>query len=156
MSGERRVKLAAHGLAIDLPAGWSGRVFARSRGNATLHAGDFPIAVNDGEFGDGSTAMMPPDSAFVALVEYLAGSGLEPGHGLFSPRRLPLPLDPVSFSPRRLAHPRSGQAGLQHFFTAAGRPFCLYIVIAGARASRRAQLARLDRVLGSLTIALIG
>ncbi len=147
------MRLAAHGLKIELPPGWSGRVFVRPGGNATLHAGDFPIAVSDGEFGDRSTALMPEAGSFMALAEYQPGSGLEPGRGLFSPRRLPVPLDPVSFSPRRLAHPLPGQAGLQHFFSAAGRPFCLYVVIAGARAGRRAQLVRLDRVLGSLRIA---
>jgi hypothetical protein len=147
------VRLAAHGLTIDLPVGWSGRVFARAGANATLHAGDFPIAAIDGEFGDRSTASMPDGGSFVALAEYLPGSGLEPGRGLFAARRLPLPLDPLRFSPHRLAHPRSGQAGLQHFFSTADRPFCLYLVIAGGRAPRRAQLARLDHVLGSLQIA---
>jgi len=152
-AAHRAVTLAAHGLRIDLPTGWSGRVFARSGGQATLHAGDFPIALSDGEFGESSTASMPQTGSFVALVEYLLGSGLDPGRGLFAARGLRLPLEPVSFSARCLAHPSPGQAGLQHFFTSAGRPFCLYVVIAGDRSGRRAQLARLDHVLSSLRVA---
>jgi hypothetical protein len=42
--------------------------------------------------------------------------------------------------------------GTQHFFTAAGRPFCMYAVIAGPRSARRPQLLALDRVLRSLRI----
>jgi len=147
------VRLEAHGLRIELPARWSGRVFRRDGGNATLHAGDFPLALSDGEFGDRSTAAMPEVASFIALTEYLPGAGLEPGSGLFASRRIPLPLDPTGFTASRLAHPRPGQTGMQHFFTAAGRPLCLYVVIAGGRGARRAQLLVIDRVLASLRVA---
>ncbi len=146
------MELAAHGLAIELPRGWSGRVFKRARGGATLHAGDFELPLDDGEFGDQSTAVMPAGATFVALTEYLPGAGLEPGRGLFAPRRVPRTLDPTSFSARGLAHPRPDQAGTQHFFTTAGRPFCLYVVISGARTERSRQLATLGGVLRSLRI----
>jgi hypothetical protein len=144
------VRLAAHGLRIELPMGWSGRTFRRAGGIATVHAGDFPLALKDGEFGDRSTGLMPEPGSFLAVTEYLVGSGLEPGSGLFSSRRIPLPLDPAGFAASRLAHPRPGQAGMQHFFTAAARPFCLYVVISGPMAARRRRLAVIDRVLASL------
>lgn len=144
--------LAAHGLRIELPRGWSGRVFSRAAGVATLHAGDFQLPLEDGEFGDRSTALMPSGGSFLALTEYRPGAGLDPGQGLFAPRRIPLPLDPTAFSPRGLAHPRPDQAGMQHFFTAAGRPLCLYVVISGARSERRRALAALSHVLKSLTV----
>jgi hypothetical protein len=96
---------------------------------------------------------MPVGASFVALTEYRAGAGLEPGKGLFASRRIPTTLDPTSFSARGLAHPRPDQAGTQHFFTAAGRPFCLYVVISGARGERRRQLATLGVVLRSLRIS---
>ena len=147
------MKLEAHGIAIQLPARWSGRVFRRPGGNATLHAASFPLALDDGEFGDASTARMDPGSVFLALAEYVPGAGLEPGRGLFAPRRLALPLDPSRFSVRGLAHPRPGQAGTQQFFTSGGRPVCLDVVIAGGAAHRRRQLPVLDRVLGTLRIA---
>lgn len=145
--------LEAHGVRVELPRGWSGRVFARARGIATLHAGSFPIALDDGEFGDRSTGLMPGEASFVALTEYRPGGGLEPGHGLFAPRRIPRRLDPSQFASTGLAHPRPGQLGTQHFFTSARRPFCLYVVIAGGRASRRHQLAVIDHVLGTVQIS---
>jgi hypothetical protein len=146
------VILAAHGLKVELPKGWSGRVFSRGHGVATLHAGNFTLALADGEFGDSSTAAMHPGSSFIALTEYRPGAGLEPGAGLFAPRKLPRPLDPTAFATSRLAHPRPGQVGMQHFLTAAGRPFCLYVVLAGGRATRRHQLRTVDHVLESLQI----
>ncbi|HWE32207.1 MAG TPA: hypothetical protein VG410_01910 [Solirubrobacteraceae bacterium] len=143
--------LDAHGVRLELPVRWSGRLFARA-GVAVLHAGDYRIALEDrSTFGDQSTARMPAHATFVALVEYLPGSGLTPGRGLFAAKRVEL--DPTRFSERGLAHPRPDQQGAQHFFTAAGRPFCLYLVLAGGRAVRRHQLATVDHLLRSLSIA---
>jgi hypothetical protein len=142
--------LEAHGLRVELPRGWSGRVFRRPAGGATLHAGSFQLPLEDGEFGDRSTRAMPHGASFLALTEYRPGAGLEPGKGLFASGRIPRALDPTAFSPTGLAHPRPGQAGMQRFFTAAGRPFCLYVVISGARIERPRQLARLERVLRSV------
>jgi hypothetical protein len=144
--------LDAHGLRVELPRGWSGRVFRRQAGGATLHAGDFQLPFDDGEFGDLSTGLMPAGASFIALTEYLPGAGLEPGQGLFASPRVPITLDPTAFRHTGLAHPRPGQAGAQHFFTAAGRPFCLYVVLAGPRSERRRQLAALSAVLRSLRI----
>jgi hypothetical protein len=145
--------LEAHGLRVELPRGWSGRVFKRPAGGATLHAGDFELPLDDGEFGDRSTGLMPAGASFLALTEYRPGAGLEPGKGLFASHRIPTSLDPTSFSPRGLAHPRPDQAGMQRFFTAAGRPLCLYVVISGSRIERRGQLATLGVVLRSLRIS---
>jgi hypothetical protein len=144
--------LEAHGVQVDLPRGWSGRVFKRPAGGATLHAGDFQLPLDDGEFGDRSTALMPAGASFLALTEYRPGAGLEPGAGLFASHRLPATLDPTAFSSRGLAHPRPGQAGVQHFFTAAGRPFCLYVVVSGPRSERRRQVAMLGHVLRTLRV----
>lgn len=147
------MNLEAHGLRLELPRYWSGRIFSRSPGTATLHAANYPLALSDGEFGDRSTARMAAGATFVALTEYLPGGSLQPGQGLFAARRLRLPLNPAAFSARGLAHPRPGQAGMQQFFTGAGRPLCLYVVLAGGRATRRRQLAEVDHVLRSLRVS---
>ena len=144
--------LAAHGIRIELPAGWSGRLFSRQNDVATLHAGNFTLALADGEFGDRSTGVMGEGAAFIALAEYRPGAGLKPGVGLFASRRIPRSLDPTEFSARGLAHPRPGQFGMQRFFTATGRPFCLYVVLTGAGLARRKQLAVVHHVLASLAI----
>jgi hypothetical protein len=144
--------LEAHGLRVALPRGWSGRVFRAPGGGATLHAGDFQLPLDDGQFGDRSTALMPAGACFLAVTEYIPGAGLHAGRGLFGSPRIPRTLDPTAFSPAGLAHPRRGQAGMQQFFTAAGRPFCLYAVVSGPRVERRRQLATLGHVLRSLTV----
>ena len=146
------MRLEAHAIARELPRGWSGRIFRRSGGNATLHAASFPLALHDGEFGDASTAQMAPGASFLSLAEYVPGAGLQAGRGLFAPARIELPLDPTRFSIRGLAHPRAGQLGHQQFFTAAGRPFCAYLVVAGDRSHRRRQLPLLDGILRTLRI----
>jgi hypothetical protein len=136
-----------------LPAGWSGRLFSRAQGVATLHAANFALPLSDGEFGDRSTGLMQTGAVFLALTEYRPGSGLQPGHGLFSPDRIPRRLDPTSLSAAGLAHPRPGQVGVQHFFSANQRPFCLYVVLAGSRSGRRRQLAAVEHLLSTLHIA---
>ncbi len=142
--------LDRHGIRIELPRSWSGRIFSRHQDVATLHAANYALTLTDGEFGDRSTAAMRPGAAFLALTEYRLGDGLRPGSGLFSQRGLKLPLDPTAFTARGLAHPRPGQVGAQWFFTAAQRPLCLYVVLAGERSTRRHQLAALAHVLGTL------
>jgi hypothetical protein len=147
------MKLHAHGIDLTLPPGWSGRVFSPDPRAATVHAGNFTLAVDeDSTFGSGSTAAMRPGASFVALAEYVPGGGLEPGTGLFASHRIPLPLDPARFSSAALARPQARHVGMQHFFTTSGRPFCLYVVLDGDRAQRRAQLAIVDHVLRSVRI----
>ena len=144
--------LDAHGVRVQLPESWSGHLFER-HGLVGMHIASYPVALADtSTFGDQSTQKMRPGSAFVALVEYRPGNGLEPGQGLYSPKRIPLPLDPTSFSAHRLAHPRAGQLGTQHFFTAARRPFCAYVVLAGTIEQRRPAMAAVNRVLRSLEV----
>ena len=144
--------LDAYGIRVQLPRGWSGHLFERHE-LIGMHVANYPVALADtSTFGDKSTALMRPGKAFVALVEYRSGNGLEPGQGLYAPRRIPLPLDPTSFGPRRLAHPRPGQVGTQHFFTAANRPFCAYVVLAGTIAERRPAMAAVNLVLRSLEV----
>jgi hypothetical protein len=146
--------LEAHGVRVELPRGWSGRVFQGSRQTANLHLANFALPLHEtASFGDHTTSTMPAGGIFGAITEYLPGPGLSPGTGLFSSSRLPLPLEPTSFSRDRLARPRPGQVGMQHFFTAAGRPFCVYLVLAGARAGRRRQLSGLGHVLATVRIA---
>jgi hypothetical protein len=147
------VRIEAHGIAADLPRGWSGRIFRFPGGGPTLHAATFALASEDSSFGDASTALISAGGAFVALTEYLPGSGLRPGVGLFAPRRIPAPLDPTSFSTRKLAHARPGQTATQHFFTLGGRPFCLYVVIGLAGTRRPSHLAAVDAVLASIRVA---
>jgi hypothetical protein len=158
------MRLTAQRLAVDLPRGWDGRIqtrrpepagagelLQRGRAPATLHAASFALPPKDGDFGSKATAAMSEGDVFLALTEYVEGSGLRAGNGLFRSRHLPRALDPAMFSPRTLLVARRGQAGFQHFFTAAGRPFCLYAV-AGSIRPAAAPLRQLNGVLSSLRI----
>jgi hypothetical protein len=150
------MRLSGHGIEIDLPRGWDGRIFRRHGADATLHAANFPLPTSDGDFGSGATARMPHGGAFLVVKEYRAGPRLVPGSGLFVSRSIPLPLRTGHFHPRSLQVGRPGQAGFQHFFTMAGRPFCIYGVVkaspAGATiaSGARGQVAQLSHLASSL------
>jgi hypothetical protein len=151
------VRLAAHGIELDLPRGWDGRIYRRPSGDPTLHAANFALPASDGDFGSGATGRMPHGGAFLALKEYRPGLRLVPGQGLFAASAPALPLDPRRFHPRALQVGRPEQAGLQRFFTVGGRPFCLYAVIRTPVEPVRAAPAHqavgeLNRILASLTI----
>jgi hypothetical protein len=140
------MRIAAHGIALDLPRSWEGHLYSLPGGDPVLHAASFPLPTADGDFGSGATANLPPHGAFLALKEYRSGPRLVPGVGLFASRSIPLPLPERGFHPRALQVTRAGQAGLQYFFTAAGRPFCLYVVIATGRAAPACAAQAPDRV----------
>jgi hypothetical protein len=155
------LRLAAHGIALELPAGWEGRIIRRAGGEPLLHAASFPLPPRDGDFGSGATAAMPPGGALLVLKEYRPGPRLQPGGGLFAASGLPLPLREGQLNPRALQVTRPHQRGLQHFFTRNRRPFCLYVVVAdappaGAAAARAAPTTSLrscTQALQSLHIA---
>jgi hypothetical protein len=90
---------------------------------------------------------MAPGDCFLALIEYLPGSGIEPGQVPFHEQGLPLPLEPGAFSAEV-----EGRAVFERMFTQAGRALCLHVVIAGTRLDRRRLLPLLDRILGSLRV----
>jgi len=147
------VIVAAHGISMDLPHGWEGRIFRRRQGDPTLHAATFALPFEDGEFGTGATERMPAGGAFLTVTEYRPGTGLVPGRGLFAPHAIPLPIARSRFRPSHLLVARRGQRGYQHFFTTAGRPFCLYAVIREPQlGAARADVGSMNDVLGSLTI----
>ena len=145
--------LSGHGLSIDLPHGWEGRIFRRRHGDPTLHAGTFTLPFEDGEFGTRSTGRMPVGSMFVTITEYRVGDGLVPGRGLFAAKGIPLPIPRSRFRASQLLVARRGQRGFQHFFTEAGRPFCLYAVIHEPHVgAARADVDAANKVLGTLSI----
>ncbi|MFL5822105.1 MAG: hypothetical protein ACJ764_01535 [Solirubrobacteraceae bacterium] len=137
------------GLRIELPAGWEGRVLRCSAHLVALQAASSSLAPDDDELGAGTVASLAEGEAFLTLVEYLPGSGVEPGRVPFHAAGFELPLDPTRFA----ALPGLEGSRLQQSFTLAGRAFWLQVVIAGGRLERRRQLPVLDRVLDSLEVA---
>jgi hypothetical protein len=142
------MRLAAHGIAIDLPAGWDGRIWLRDGGGPVVHAANVPLPSSDGDFATRATDTLPAAGVVVVLVEYSAS---EAGTALFS-APAPVRVDPAELSPATLLRRRPGQRGLQRFFTTAGRAMCLYVVV-GSAAHAPDLAAGVSDVLGTLTVA---
>jgi hypothetical protein len=142
-----------HGLSVDVPAGWEGRIFRRGDGGPVIHVASFPLHDGDGDFGAAATARMRADDRFLALLEYLPSGRLEPGRGLFETFGRPPAPRPREFGHRRLQVARRGHLGWQRFFTEAGRPFCVYAVIAPVRTPVPRLVSGLAAVLASVQVA---
>jgi hypothetical protein len=152
-------------VAVELPDGWDGRMrrrrfpeeAARRRRNAgrrglvTLHAANFALPGEDGDYGTTATSRMTRAGVFATLIEFSPGDGLRPGRGLYRARGVPRRLRPEDFAAETMLRALPGQAGAQRFFTAGGRPFCLYAVL-GSRRCATALAPRLNELLGAIRI----
>jgi hypothetical protein len=156
------MRIAAHGLELDVPSGWEGRIRrlvlpsvtetsdgVRLRSHAVLHAANFALPEERGDFGSSAVETMQPGHAFVALVEYHSSSA---GTALFAAGAgMPRQLSPDDFNPRQLQRTIPGQAGAQRFFVEEGRAFCLYVVL-GSMGERARTVPRVNAVLSAISI----
>jgi hypothetical protein len=156
-------RLSGMGIDMDLPSGWDGRVYRRDpevgrvpagtlrapATHAVVHAANFALPVDRGDFGGGAVELMTRDNVFLALFEYGPESA---GAALFASPGPPKRLDADAFRPNALQRVIEGQAGLQSFFTAANRPFCLYAVV-GSFDDRARLAADLNDVVPTLSIS---
>lgn len=160
-------ELRAHGMAVDVPAGWDGRISRRPehgevgvasadgapapRGFTTrpvTHVASVPLPGDVADFGSNAVDELGPDDALVALVEYDPANA---GTTLFTPQGVPRALDPELFNPNALQRSLPGQAGLQLFFSEQGRALCLYVVL-GSYSRRHDVVPRVNAVLESLQV----
>jgi hypothetical protein len=149
------VKVHAHGLGLDAPAGWEVRIRRRdadpaapaARPRPVLHAATIPLPDERGDFGSNVTPGLSPEDLFVALFEYepsAAGTRLFAGKGRPRPRA-------DDFRPDQLQRTIAGQSGVQYFYGESGRAFCLYAVL-GSHARRVPLVGRLNAVLDTLQV----
>ncbi len=143
------MRLLGHGIGVDLPRGWEGVIYRRPDGDPTLHAANFALPADDGDFGSLAVSSMASDGAFIALTEY--DSALA-GQGLFAAAGLRLPLRESETDPMAMMRPVRGRAGVQRFFTASGRAFCLYVVV-GTRPTRERLIGDVNMVLSTVSIS---
>jgi hypothetical protein len=160
-------ELRAHGLAVEVPAGWDGRISRRpEHGDVGVASADGPPAEpgfttrpvthvasvalpgDTADFGSNVVEDLGPDDALVTLVEYEPANA---GSALFAAQGVPRALDPELFSPSVLQRSLPGQAGLQLFFSEQGRALCLYVVL-GSYARRHDVVPRVNAVLETLQI----
>jgi hypothetical protein len=146
-------RLAAHGVDLEIPHGWEGRILRRApvhpaeQSRTVVHLASFPLPEERGDFGVGVTELMRSGDVFVTLFEYGPESV---GTPLFAGVGVPQ-LDVGMFSPRRLQRSLRGQIGCQLFFTANRRPFCLYVVVAG-RLHLRPMITHVNKMLRALEL----
>jgi hypothetical protein len=172
-------RVRSGGVDIDLPRGWEGQIrpiaedplIAAERAasavsdtgapgaapnraghpgapRVVLHASNFPLPAERGDFGGGAVEQMGPRHVFVSLVEY---DRADAGSALFTRQGVPRRVRAGEFHPQALQRALPGQAGLQHFFTAAGRAFCLYVVI-GSHRLARVTVAAVNEILSTIEI----
>ncbi len=140
------MKLTAHGITTELPAGWEGRITRRRQatplvgatrsapgaiGSADevpepiVHLANFALPEDRGDFGSGAVDRMGAGDVFLTLFEYGPESV---GQALFSHQGIPT-LRARMFAPTALQKTIAGQAGCQRFFSVNGRAFCVYVVL---------------------------
>lgn len=138
-------------LEIDVPAGWEGRGFARlqevwgEQTYAVLHLANFALPARVEDYGGGAVETMRARDVFVSVLEFGPESA---GTALFAPSGVPkLSID--SFDRNLLQRGLPGQSGAQQFFSADGRPYCLYVVL-GEHLLRARAAPEVNRVLERL------
>ena len=146
------MRLSGHGVAIDVPDHWEGRIFRRDGAGPVLHLASFPLHAGDGDYGAAATGRMRAGDGFAALLEFRDPERIRPGVGLYASLARPAPRA-AEFSAAGLQVTRPGQLGWQRFFTEAGRTCCLYVVIQPGHVRAARLLASLEAVLGTLTLA---
>jgi hypothetical protein len=161
--------LTAHGLTVDTPSGWEGRIFRRpehgevvaattdapgppappgEQSYPVVHAATIPLPSGVADYASDAVDRLGPRDALVVLKEFAPAMAAE---ALFAPAGLPRPLDPDAFDPAALQRRLPGQAGLQRFFHEAGRAFCLYVVL-GGYANRQSVVPAVNAVLATVHI----
>jgi len=126
--------LKGHGLSIDVPANWEGRIFvpalpAPAINLPILHLTDTVLPLQRSTYAPEVAARAGSSGALVALAEF---EDRLADRGLYAPQGLRLPLRRETFDTRALQLPNPSQEGHQRFFSQGGRAFCLYVVLGTA------------------------
>jgi hypothetical protein len=141
--------LASLGLRVMLPSGWEGRI-RRSGARAVLHLASFALPpTGSDDLAGAAVEAIPRDGVVIALVEMgedVLGSVLYANEGVPE-------IAAAQIAPGVASGPiPEGAGGVQRFFTAAGRPFMLYVAV-GAVTDADRLAAEANQVLRTLRVA---
>jgi hypothetical protein len=163
-----RAPVRAHGIAVKPPAGIDVRIRRRrpdgpavaSDGGTgvvdpsgevfrpVVHLSTRPLTEERGDFGGGFVEGLGARDALVCLIELDPSTA---GSAMVGDRPLPDRLTAADFHPDTMQRTIAGQAGAQVFCTAAGRAFCLYVVLGSYRA-RHEVLPVVNRMLAAIAV----
>jgi hypothetical protein len=141
------------GLAVTPPTGWEAAIYRRppDHGAQTypiLHAATVALPADRGDYGGGVVELLGPNDVFVSILDFGPEAARSP---LFSGLTAVPGLTPDAYRPRQLQRTIRGQAGVQRFFSMAGRGFCLYSVI-GSVGNRVVLTARANEILATIRV----
>lgn len=162
--------LTSGGVTVGLPTGWEGEIFNRAPAGGgrslngpaedtqaavddseiarnVVHVANFALPAERGDFGSGAVELMSSGAVLVILFEHGPESVDTP---LFARTGVPQ-LTTEEFHPQQMQRTLQGQSGRQIFFNAAGRAFCLYVVL-GSHRQREVLVPLVNEVLASLDI----
>lgn len=160
--------LRAHGITVDVPRGWDGRIFRRDESDVmspaspdtdaasvprsglttpVVHLANFALPEGRGDYGSGAVSRMRSADVFVALVEFGPESF---GAPLFARTGMPR-FRASELAEQSMQRPVVGMGGAQRFFTVAGRPFCAYAVV-GSLLRRSGSVALINGALARVTV----
>jgi hypothetical protein len=112
------------------------------------HFATFALPAEVGDFGGGAVQLMGDTDVFASLFEYGPDSL---GTRLFARDGMPRQLTTADFLPYVLRRGLPGQSGTQWFFTEAGRPFTLYVVL-GSHVRRASLVPRANALLAGVAV----
>ena len=146
-------KLTGLGFEVELPDGWDGRIYRRENEadggeRRALHAANFALPANRGDYGGGVHEQMDEGDVLVTFIEFHPDNR---GQGLFLSEGLPSPAA-GDFSPRAMPRAIPGQAGAQYFFTLGAGAYSLFIVI-GSYADRERLVPMATAVVRTIAVA---
>jgi hypothetical protein len=146
--------LERKGVRMRVPPGWEGRMgqlLEGDEGESTfqvIHAATVPLSGPRADYGGGVVERLGSGDVFVALLEF---GPEEAGSALFKVVEDIPTLDISMFHRNQLQRRIRGQAGVQHFFTLNGRPFCLYVVL-GSIANAPELVVKANELLDGLSV----
>jgi hypothetical protein len=162
-------EIDAHGLAVEVPTGWEGRIFRRLEADSfTVQAAEVPgptapagertfpllqvasiaLPIDAADYGSDITPDLGSNDALIILKEFDPADAAQP---LFARAGMPTNLGVDDFSPPTLQRSLDGQAGHQTFFHEGGRAFCLYVVL-GDETRRADVVPRVNDVLETIRV----
>ena len=156
-------RIDADGVTIDLPRGWEAQIRRAEDDDrapvdaedgapyprVVLHASNFPLPPERGDFGSNAVEAMGSRHVFVSVIEY---DRAQAGSELFRRQGVPPRLRTADFHPQALQRTLPGQAGSQTFFTVGDRAFCLYVVLGNHRMANVVMPAG-NEILGNIAIS---